>query len=118
MTAQGNGNGNGDNGRRRGWRRLIMLSVGWVLVLLGIAGLFLPILQGILFLVAGLYVLSLQSARVRLLRQRGRQWLARRFPETYGKLHRAEAAARDWVHRRVTKLRPVADRRPDHWSDR
>ena len=38
--------------------RIVVLGVGWGFVLLGIAGLFLPILQGILFLVIGLMILS------------------------------------------------------------
>jgi uncharacterized membrane protein YbaN (DUF454 family) len=31
-------------------KRVAMLVVGWAFILLGIAGLFLPVLQGILFL--------------------------------------------------------------------
>ena len=38
--------------------RLINLSVGWTFILLGIAGLIFPVLQGILFLIVGLLFLS------------------------------------------------------------
>jgi len=57
-------------------RRLWLNVAGWTFVILGVLGLFLPILQGILFLAIGLSVLSLVSPRARFLRQRVR----RRFP--------------------------------------
>jgi len=40
------------------WKRIAIIIVGWVFIALGIAGLFLPILQGILFLLIGLVILS------------------------------------------------------------
>jgi uncharacterized membrane protein YbaN (DUF454 family) len=39
-------------------KRWLVLIVGWTFIVLGIAGLFLPILQGILFLMIGLIILS------------------------------------------------------------
>jgi uncharacterized membrane protein YbaN (DUF454 family) len=39
-------------------KRIGILCLGWAFILLGIAGLFLPILQGILFLLIGLVILS------------------------------------------------------------
>ncbi|MEN8163032.1 MAG: PGPGW domain-containing protein [Acidobacteriota bacterium] len=41
--------------------RILVLVLGWALVLLGIVGLFVPILQGILFILLGLWVLSRES---------------------------------------------------------
>lgn len=41
--------------------KLIMMTLGWLLVALGIIGLFLPILQGIILIVIGLYLLSFYS---------------------------------------------------------
>lgn len=38
-----------------------MLVLGWGLVLVGIVGLFVPILQGVLFILLGLWVLSRES---------------------------------------------------------
>lgn len=47
------------------WKsRLILSTFGFLLLFLGIAGLFLPFLQGILFLVLAAAVLSLASERV------------------------------------------------------
>ena len=41
--------------------RVARLILGWLLVVLGIVGLFVPILQGILLLILGLWVLSIDS---------------------------------------------------------
>ena len=40
------------------WKRISWLLTGWTFIVLGILGLFLPILQGILFLIIGLIILS------------------------------------------------------------
>lgn len=40
------------------WKRIAIIIIGWVFIALGIAGLFLPVLQGILFLLVGLVILS------------------------------------------------------------
>lgn len=39
-------------------KRIALIASGWVFLLLGIAGLFLPILQGILFIMIGLTILA------------------------------------------------------------
>ena len=39
-------------------KRIAIQILGWLFVLLGIAGLVLPVLQGILFLMIGFYLLS------------------------------------------------------------
>lgn len=62
-----------DRSRQRGRRRFralpwktraVLATVGVLLLLLGVAGLFLPFLQGILFLLLAAAVLSLASERV------------------------------------------------------
>jgi len=78
-------------------RRLLILSAGWLFVLLGVLGLFLPFLQGILFLMIGFYLLSLHSARARLLRRR----LRTRYPGVASRLDEAK----DWAERRWSQLR-------------
>lgn len=40
------------------FKRVAAIVIGWMLVVFGIAGLFLPFLQGILFLLIGLLILS------------------------------------------------------------
>jgi uncharacterized membrane protein YbaN (DUF454 family) len=56
-----------------------MFIIGWFFVLLGILGLFLPILQGILFIMIGLTVLSSRSKMIGRLLKR----LEERFPHQY-----------------------------------
>ena len=72
-------------------RRIIVLGLGWAFILFGIVGLFLPVLQGVLFLLIGLAILSTESrtARYYLLR------LRRRYPRLAHKLDEAERRARD-----------------------
>ena len=66
------------------FKRFFKLALGWVLLLLGIAGLFLPILQGMLFIFLGVALLSTQSEWVR----RGLEALRARFPRQAAKLQR------------------------------
>jgi len=71
------------------WRRWALLVGGWLFVVLGVAGLFLPFLQGFLFLFVGLALLSLASPRVRLARMR----VGARYPA----FRAAEERARAWM---------------------
>lgn len=48
------------------WLRVTVITVGWLLILLGIAGLFLPILQGGLMLALGFSLLSIGSQTMHL----------------------------------------------------
>jgi uncharacterized protein len=84
------------------FKRLAAIAVGWLCVALGIAGLFLPFLQGILFLLMGLVILSKEYrwARKLLSRLRSRfprldAWLAKAHEKAAGILgHRKEKQAR------------------------
>jgi uncharacterized membrane protein YbaN (DUF454 family) len=57
-------------------KRIAVIMVGWMFLFLGIAGLFLPILQGILFILIGLIILSTEYAWAHRLLTR----LKQRFP--------------------------------------
>lgn len=70
-----------------------LLSLGWAFVLLGIAGLFLPILQGILFLTVGLIILTQVHPWARALVVR----LRRRFPAVNHGYRVALEKARRWI---------------------
>jgi len=59
--------------------RAARIAAGGALVGLGVIGLFLPILQGVLFLVMGIGLLSRESSRVRSLLARLEGWLPRRL---------------------------------------
>ncbi|HEY6307087.1 MAG TPA: PGPGW domain-containing protein [Candidatus Angelobacter sp.] len=65
-------------------KRFALIAAGWILVVLGVAGLFLPVLPGVLLLLAGLSILSYEY-------DWARRWslkLRRRFPEAKHKLQR------------------------------
>jgi uncharacterized protein len=47
------------------WKRIVILISGWLFIVLGVAGLFLPFLQGILFLLIGLVILSTEYSWAR-----------------------------------------------------
>ena len=66
------------------WVRLLLLGLGWFLVLVGVAGLVLPGIQGILTMLFGAAILSVASETVyRLLRR----LLRRRWPGLWQKLN-------------------------------
>lgn len=80
--------------------RLGKIVLGWVFLVLGVLGLFLPVLQGVLFLAIGLAILATEQIWAhRLL-----TWLRRRFPH-FAKVfdkgrHQSERWVHKWLHRR------------------
>jgi hypothetical protein len=73
-------------------KRALLLTVGWGFVLLGIIGLFLPVLQGVLFLLVGLTILSTQYAWAH-------RWMTKlrlRFPKISDAADRTVARATRW----------------------
>jgi uncharacterized membrane protein YbaN (DUF454 family) len=80
-------------------KRYAILILGWVFIFLGILGLFLPILQGILFLTIGLILLSRESvgAAAKL------DWLKTKYPR-FGAIY-------EEAERRVTRLWHKLNRR-------
>jgi len=67
--------------------RIVRLVLGWTCLILGVIGLFVPVLQGVLLILLGLALLSRDSrwARRCLLK------LRLRFPEAYAAMHRLKA---------------------------
>ena len=87
-------------------KHVSMLVAGWAFIFLGILGLFLPILQGILFLLVGLLILSSVSPRAaRLL-----HWLKRKFPRIGDKLDEATPKAKHVQLRLSRKFASVKDK--------
>ena len=72
-------------------KRAIVFIIGLLLVFLGVLGLFLPFLQGILFIVLGLFLLSIFSPTLREAIERQ----TRKFPK---------------VHAQVVKVQQFVDR--------
>ena len=80
------------NQKRKRW---LILLTGWGFILLGIAGLFLPVLQGILSLVIGLVILSSEYVWAHSLLTK----LRKRFPKVSAHVHAASEKAQTLVNR-------------------
>lgn len=78
-------------------KRWAILSLGAVLVVLGVLGLFLPVLQGILLLALGLLVLSYEWPPA----QRQLDRLRRRYPQAAARVDAAERRVKAWLTRRA-----------------
>jgi uncharacterized protein len=76
-------------------RKLIVLLLGWAFIVLGVIGLFLPVLQGILFLVIGLTILSSEYAWAHHLLQKARN----RFPIVALRCEEAAHKTHSWLQR-------------------
>ena len=71
------------------FKRLVIYWTGWAFIALGILGIFLPVLQGVFFLLIGLLLLSNSSPRAaRLLNH-----IRGRFPKLSEKLDEATVKA-------------------------
>jgi len=78
------------------WLRLALFALGWLLILVGIAGLVLPGIQGVLTLLAGVAVLSLVS-------ELAYEWLRKalkRWPRAWEKIERL----REWAHEKLHRF--------------
>jgi hypothetical protein len=80
-------------------KRVGIQVIGWLFVILGIAGLFLPFLQGFLFLFIGLLILSSEYVWAHNLVERMKQ----RFPRIGRHLDNASARWRAWRERRFQR---------------
>ena len=76
-------------------KRVLVQIVGWAFILLGIVGLVLPILQGVLFLLIGLMILSTEYAWAHHLLSKIRQ----RFPKLSDKVDQTAQKASEWLRR-------------------
>lgn len=83
------------NSMRAFLKHLIVQLAGWAFVVVGIIGLFLPILQGILFILTGLIILSTEYHWARRLLEK----VKKRFPSAARRSHEASARAKVWLRR-------------------
>ena len=74
-------------------KKMAVLLVGWAFILLGVIGLFLPVLQGVLFLLIGLFILSSEYVWAHQLLLK----LRRRYPTLDARWVQAHAAAQKWI---------------------
>ncbi len=76
-------------------KRIVLVVVGWGFILVGIVGLFLPVLQGVLFILIGLIILSSEYVWAHRLLER----VKTRFPGVARKSLEATARAKAWLGR-------------------
>lgn len=65
--------------RRYTWKDLVRIGAGLVMLILGIVGLVLPVLQGVLFLIVAAFLLAPYSRTIR----RCLEWSKHRFPSLH-----------------------------------
>lgn len=76
-------------------KKLAALVLGWGFVALGVIGLFLPVLQGVFFLLIGLFILSSEYVWAHRLLAKIRN----RFPTVALRCEKASRNARSWLTR-------------------
>lgn len=75
--------------------RVGIFIVGWLLILVGVAGLVLPGIQGIATILVGAALLSLDNEII----YRGLRRLLARWPRVWHKLEHFREKSHDWIHR-------------------
>ena len=75
-----------------GLKKIGLLIVGWLFIGLGILGLFLPLLQGILFIMIGLAILSSRSELVK----RFLKHLETHYPRQHERVEIWREKVRNW----------------------
>jgi uncharacterized membrane protein YbaN (DUF454 family) len=73
-------------------KRIGLLIVGWSFIVLGILGLFVPILQGVLFILIGLAILSTRSEIIK----RFLKHLEERYPHHHERVEIWKAKILSW----------------------
>ena len=76
-------------------KKILVLVAGWAFIVIGIVGLFLPVLQGILFIVIGLIILSTEYHWARRLLEK----VKAQFPSVARVAHEASEKAKVWLDR-------------------
>ena len=79
---------------RQRLKKLVQLIAGWALLFLGVIGLFLPVLQGVLFIMLGLILLSWHMPWAERLLSRLRE----RFPKQHAAMHEWTEKTRRRLH--------------------
>ena len=85
-------------------KKILILLVGWAFILFGVVGLFLPFLNGSLFLLVGLVILSPEYVWAdRLL-----SMIRNRFPRVTARLEKATTAMHDGIGKAFDRMRRTA----------
>lgn len=83
------------------WTKRLLLALGWVFMVLGVLGLFLPVLQGVLFLLIGLIILSSEYVWAHHLLLKVKE----RFPHLSRRGHEIALKTKTWLHRHLSDSR-------------
>ena len=81
------------------WLRVVVLLVGWVVLLVGVAGLVLPGIQGVLTIILGAAILSVASETA----HRWTRQCLRRWPKAHDKVESFREKIHNKLHRMVHK---------------
>lgn len=73
-------------------KKIGLLIIGWIFIVLGVVGLFLPFLQGILFILVGLAILSSRSESIKRLLKH----LEERYPHHHQRIENFREKIRSW----------------------
>ncbi len=73
-------------------KKIGLLIIGWLFIGLGVIGLFLPILQGVLFILIGLAILSSRSETIK----RFLKHVEERYPQHHERVEVWKAKIRGW----------------------
>jgi hypothetical protein len=82
--------------------RIGIFVVGWLLILIGIAGLVLPGIQGVFTIVAGAALISLDNELV----YRGLRRVFQRWPRIWDRIERFREKSHAWIQRRIHRNKP------------
>ncbi len=77
------------------FKRIGLLIIGWFFVGLGVLGLFLPVLQGVLFIMIGLAILSSRSEMVK----RWLRHLEERHPHHHERMEKWRTRIKNWFRK-------------------
>ena len=77
-------------------KKIGLLIIGWFFIVLGILGLFLPFLQGILFILIGLAILSSRSEIIKRLLKH----LEERYPHHHQRIENLREKIRSWFKKK------------------
>jgi uncharacterized protein len=81
--------------------RVAIFLLGWLLILIGIAGLVLPVLQGVPCIVVGAALLSLDNELV----YRGLRKVFQRWPNIWDRIEGFREKTHDWIDRKLHRKR-------------
>jgi hypothetical protein len=81
------------------WLRVVVLLVGWVVLLVGVAGLVLPGIQGVLTIILGAAILSVASETA----HRWTRQCLQRWPKAHDKVEAFREKIHSKLHRMVHK---------------